>query len=391
MNKIFNLSTESLEKNGGLITAQEIYRQPEVWEKTYRIIEDRKEELKEFLDGIKKIDNLRIIFTGAGTSGFIGDTIVPYIKNELPNVSVESIHTTDIVSHPQTYLKKDVPTILVSFARSGNSPESVATVELAEDLVDNIKQIVFTCNGEGKLAKNINQGKDKLILLPEEANDQGFAMTSSYTSMVLASMLLFTIDEIDNIKYDINKLCTIGKKALDNTKIIEDISKVDFNKIIYLGANSFYGLSKEASLKLLELTAGKIVTKYDSPLGFRHGPKSIMDDNSLIVLFLSREDYSRKYEYDLLKELASENGSHKTLVITETLEESIEELSDYYIYLNSEVLSIDERFNAINYIIYPQILALLKSLNLGISPDNPSPEGSVNRVVKGVKIYPYNK
>ncbi|MBS4535763.1 SIS domain-containing protein [Clostridium sp. D2Q-14] len=373
------------------VTGREIYHQPEVWKKTFKIIEDKKKELEIFLEDIINVENIRIIFTGAGTSGFIGDTVVPYIKNKFSNLDVESVHTTDIVSHPETYFKSNIPILLISFARSGNSPESVATVKLAEDLIDNLYQIVFTCNLEGELAKNIDKAKNKLILLPEESNDKGFAMTSSYTSMVLASLLFFSIDEIEYLKRNIYKVFDLGIKALENTETIEKIASISFNKIIYLGTNSFYGLARESSLKLLELTAGKIVTRYDSPLGFRHGPKSIVDDETLIVIFLSRNDYSRKYEYDLIRELSLEEGRHKVLVISETLDKSIEGLSDYYIYLSDEELSIDERFNSINYIIYPQILGLLESIKLGINPDNPSPEGSVNRVVQGVKIYPYDK
>ncbi|MBS4538117.1 SIS domain-containing protein [Clostridium sp. D2Q-11] len=387
----FGINKEELKKEGGDITAEEIYRQPKVWEKSYEVICKEKEELENYVKNILNIDNLRIIFTGAGTSGFIGDTVAPYIKNKIDKNSVESIHTTDIVSHPESYFKKDIPTLLISFARSGNSPESVATVELAENLVDELYQIVVTCNAEGKLAKKMKTDKDRMILLPEESNDKGFAMTSSYTSMVLSTLILFNIETLDDIKEEIDNLIRSGEKILDDTNKIEDIADVEFDKIIYLGANCFYGLAKEASLKLLELTQGKVVTRYDTPLGFRHGPKSIVDDNSLIVLFLSREDYPRQYDIDLLKELASEDRGYKVLVISENKDKAIEKLCDYQLSMGIEQSDIDQVFTAINYIIYPQILALLKSLKLGISPDNPSPDGSVNRVVKGVTIYPYNK
>ena len=63
-----------------------------------------------------------------------------------------AIATTDIVANPETYLKKDVTTVLVSFARSGNSPESVATVDLAKALVDELYQVTITCAADGKLA-----------------------------------------------------------------------------------------------------------------------------------------------------------------------------------------------------------------------------------------------
>ncbi|MBZ4266135.1 tagatose-6-phosphate ketose isomerase, partial [Streptococcus pneumoniae] len=82
-------------------------------------------------------DYIKVILTGAGTSAYVGDTLVPYFKEvyDERKWNFNAIATTDIVANPQTYLKKDVATVLVSFARSGNSPESVATVDLAKALV----------------------------------------------------------------------------------------------------------------------------------------------------------------------------------------------------------------------------------------------------------------
>ena len=96
-------------------------------------------EIVAFLNGIdEKHDYIKVILTGAGTSAYVGDTLVPYFKEvyDERKWNFNAIATTDIVANPETYLKKDVATVLVSFARSGNSPESVATVDLAKALVE---------------------------------------------------------------------------------------------------------------------------------------------------------------------------------------------------------------------------------------------------------------
>ena len=88
--------------------------------------------------------------------------------------------------------QKDFPTLLVSFARSGNSPESVASVQLAEQIVSDLYQITITCAKDGKLAKQaVNNDKNLLLLMPEKSNDHGFAMTGSYTCMALTALLVF--------------------------------------------------------------------------------------------------------------------------------------------------------------------------------------------------------
>lgn len=391
MKKILGMSEKKMESKGGMFTAEEIVQQPEMWRLTYKKIRNMKKELLEYHKELMTKEKLNIIFAGAGTSGFIGDSLTPYFKKEFPQFEISSVHTTDIVTHPEIYFNKEIPTLLVSFARSGNSPESVAAIELAEKMVDDLYQLVITCNKDGELAKNIIDSHHKLILLPEKTNDRGFAMTSSFTSMLLASLLFFNIDNLDKLKSAVEAKAEsveqIIVKFSENNSFLEN----DFKKIIYLGDYGFFGLAKEASLKLLELTSGQIITRYDTPLGFRHGPKSIIDQDSLIVLFLSDNEHALKYEYDLLNELNLGKMGYKTAVITAKNRENFKEKADFYFCSDSKRTNVDEIFNTLEYIVYAQIISLYKSIQSGINPDNPSPDGSVNRVVQGVKIYPYKK
>ena len=232
MDKLFGTSVENFKNEGGYTTASEIYQQPSVWEDTLEIVEEQKDELNEFLKPILAKKDLNIIFSGAGTSGFIGDTVVPYVKEKTGH-NAQSLHTTDIVAEPSIYFKKDEPTLLLSFARSGNSPESVATIDLAEDMVDELYQLVITCNKDGELAKNINPETDKAIILPEESIDKGLAMTSSYTSMVLSSLLVFDLENLEATAKEVRKLYPIAEKLLNNTEVLEEVVENNFKKIIY--------------------------------------------------------------------------------------------------------------------------------------------------------------
>ena len=176
------------------------------------------------------------------------------------------IATTDIVANPQTYLKKDVATVLVSFARSGNSPESVATVDLAKALVDELYQVTITCAAEGKLALQAHGDDRNLLLLqPAASNDAGFAMTSSFTSMMLTALLVFDPTEFAVKAERFEVLSSLARKVLDNVADVKELVDLDFNRVIYLGAGPFFGLAHEAQLKILELTAGQVATMYESP------------------------------------------------------------------------------------------------------------------------------
>lgn len=391
---MFNLSTEQIIKMNAVHTTREIHQQPAVWNELVSDLAEKKEYLKGFLESIyKKHDKIRVILTGAGTSAFVGDTLVPQLAQlNKRNVQFESIPTTDIVSNPSHYLFKDAPTILVSFARSGNSPESVATVKLGQDIVTDFYQIVITCNKEGQLAKNI-QGDEKSLLLsmPDKSNDQSLAMTSSFTSMIIAAYVLFTEDDLTN---DVaNQLINNAEQLIENLgDYIDKVVAYEFDRIVYLGSGLLAQLSHEAALKMLELTGGQVVAIHESSLGFRHGPKSILSGNSVVVIFISQDPYTRKYDLDILRELAVGKLGAKIVVLSETNDAEVEDLADLFISVNAGSNSFSNDFYlALLYIIFAQVLAVKKSIHLGYTPDNPSPSGAISRVVQGVTIYEYCK
>ncbi|PAV31140.1 tagatose-6-phosphate ketose isomerase [Virgibacillus profundi] len=391
---MFNLTAQQLEKNKAVHTANEIYQQPAVWKEVVTNFYQQKDVCQEFIESIyAKHENVRVIFTGAGTSAFAGDTLVPELRRQnQENVQFESIPTTDIVSNPTQYLFKNSPTVLVSFARSGNSPESVAAVELGEEIIDDFYQVVVTCNKDGQLAKNTMDDQNSITLLtPEKAHDQGFAMTSSFTSMILTAYALFTANAITGSES--TQLIANAEHLVDSVgAVVDEVLNIDIERIVYLGSGLLAQLSHEAALKMLELSAGKVVAVHESSLGFRHGPKSILNENSVVVLFISKDPHTRKYDMDILRELASDDSGIKIVALTEKSDEEVENLADWSLPVNQSKESLSSDFSlALLYVIFAQTLALKKSIQLGITPDNPSPDGRVNRVVKGVTIYDYVK
>ncbi|WP_448820246.1 SIS domain-containing protein [Cetobacterium sp.] len=366
-------------------TLNEIEQQKRLWLETINLVKERKNEIKSFLDR-NDFKNRKVIFTGAGTSEFVGNSVAPALGG-----NVLSIATTDIVSNPENYLKKDEKIILISCARSGNSPESVATVKLADEIVDDVRHILITCNKNGKLAMNKKSDENSLVLLmPEESNDKGFAMTSSFTCMSLAGLLIFNLECLEKIEH-IMKSQIEKIKDTDMKELIDLLIKLDISRIVYLGSSCLKGVAEEAALKCLELTAGCMSLHYNSPLGFRHGPKSIINDTTMIVTLLSNNNYTRKYELDLLKEMYSENK--KKVLVTLDMKNSDEARrnSHYYYTFNSDEKNIENVFNMFSYIYFAQLFAFYKSKSFGINPDNPCPTGEVNRVVQGVIIYDYKK
>lgn len=389
ISKLLGLEISRLEDCSGLNTAKEIIQQPDTWRESIKNLIKNKIEIKSFIDSFLSKKEFRIILTGAGTSAFAGEVCEPYLTSLL-NKRVEAIATTDLVASPKSYFIKDIPTLLVSFARSGNSPESVHAVNLASQLVDDLYQIVITCNENGKLAKNtVNDEKSLLLLMPPQTNDLGFAMTSSFTTMVLNAMAVFNIDNIENFSSDVDKLSNSVNDFIENNiEKVTSLANEDFERIVYLGSSTSKGIARESALKVLELTAGKVNASYDTPLGFRHGPKSVVDDETVSVIYISNDEYTRKYDLDLAKEMLAHKKNDKVVIVGDNIEEDILNKADYVFNVENINYTVEnEVLLPLQQIIFGQMLSFLKSVNLGITPDNPCPTGEVNRVVQGVILH----
>ncbi|MDU5072577.1 MULTISPECIES: SIS domain-containing protein [unclassified Streptococcus] len=388
---MLNYTKEELLELGAEITTREIYQQPDVWKEAFEAYQAKCEEIAAFLQDIAdRHDYIKVILTGAGTSAYVGDTLVPYFKEvyDERKWNFNSIATTDIVANPETYLKKDVATVLVSFARSGNSPESVATVDLAKALVDDLYQVTITCAAEGKLALQAHGDDRNLLLLqPAASNDAGFAMTSSFTSMMLTALLVFDPTEFAVKAQRFEVVTSLARKVLDNAADVKELVDLDFNRVIYLGAGPFFGLAHEAQLKILELTAGQVATMYESPVGFRHGPKSLINEDTVVLVFGTTTDYTRKYDLDLVREVAGDHIARRVVLLSDQAF-GLENVKEVALGCGGVLNDI---YRVFPYIVYAQLFALLTSLKVENKPDTPSPTGTVNRVVQGVIIHEYQK
>ena len=385
---MLHYSKEELEALGAAITKREIYQQPEVWQEALAHYQENQADIERFLENIaERHDYIKVIFTGAGTSAYVGDTLLDYCREQYDERqwNFHSVATTDIVANPLVHLHRAVPTLLVSFARSGNSPESVACVKLAKQLVDDLYQITISCAAQGQLALQAQGDEKNLVLLqPPASNDAGFAMTSSFSSMLLTALLVFDRAEIAVKVKKVRALLALTEQVLANVAELEKLVKLDYKRVIYLGAGPFLGLAHEAQLKILELTAGQVATMYESPVGFRHGPKSLVNEDTIVLIFGSSQSYTKLYDLDLVRELASDGIARRVLLLTHKKEE-LEEVEQ--VVLESDLL--DDIYRVFPYIVYAQLFALLSALKLGNKPDTPSPTGTVNRVVQGVQIYPF--
>lgn len=385
---MFELTTDQLNEIGGFNTTTEIKQQPELWLDTLNIYKENLEAIESFLAEARAMGEgrLSVVFTGAGTSDYVGDTCAPYLRHagDTKLYDFKPIATTDIVSAPRDFLNPDEPTVVVSFARSGNSPESLAAVQVAKTFVKNVKFINITCAPEGKLAVESEGDADQLTLLIPRANDKGFAMTGSYSCMTLLSTLVFDTASLEQKTAWVEAAAKLGEDVVARESEIAEFLSGDFNRVTYLGSGSFVGLAQEAQLKILELAHGLVATSWDSCMGYRHGPKSFVDDKTIVFVYMNNDEYTRQYDLDILNEINGDQIAAKTIAIQQ---DGATKFDGTSFALAGEALP--EGYLALPFVMVAQVISLLNSVRVGNTPDTPSPSGTVNRVVKGVTIHPF--
>ncbi|SON51181.1 SIS domain-containing protein [Vibrio tapetis] len=383
MNNYLGYSDAWLSEKNGIHTAQEIEHQPKLWRNLATQLEQNKTDIDAFLTPIFAKDGLRIVLTGAGTSAFAGAALAPFLSSKI-GFHVEAVATTDIVSNPEQYLDPSRPTLVVSFARSGNSPESVAAVQLADQLVTDCYHLFLTCNPEGALAIHAQESDNALCVnMPEGSNDKSFAMTSSFTCMLMSALHLLCPQPTEKFQQAVAHIARLCESKLTQwQQATKQLAALPYQRLIVLGSGGFAGLAQEASLKSLELSAGVVTTSFDSSLGFRHGPKFSINPEALVVQFFSSDEYTRLYDLDLYHELRQDGQAMGLVALTE------QALDGEHVFELGHT-GLDQEWLCFPYIIFAQMLAFEKSLQLGFGPDNPCPSGEVNRVVQGVTIHQY--
>jgi tagatose-6-phosphate ketose/aldose isomerase len=377
MTTLFQRTSNDWRDIGGLDTAEEIAHQPALWRALATQLSAGQSDIAAFLGDSLRDPQARVILTGAGSSAYVGEIIADEINAAWP-CQVRAIATTSLLTHPALYLETGAPTLLVSFARSGNSPESTAAVQLVRDLVPGASFLNITCNADGELARQSAQDTNTFnLLMPAASCDRGFAMTSSFTCMLLAALCVL---DPDFQPQGLNQLADLGDQAaLQWSAPVAQLAAQRVSRVIYLGSGPLEALAKEAALKIMELTAGSVMTMANSALGFRHGPKAAVTPETLVLLFRSADPLSRRYEEDLLTELRRDQVAKAVLTIGAG--------GDFAI----DTPSWPDAWLAPLWLLMAQQYALHQSALLQLRPDNPFTGGIVNRVVQGVTIYRHDE
>ena len=369
-------------------TLREICQQPLTWLDTSARVSDSLVRLREIM-AASGLETQRgtLIFTGSGSSLYAGECLGLTLQQELA-VPVQVIPAGLILTHPKTALPPGQDCLVVSLARSGDSPESTAVVDLLDEVYPRGRHLIITCNRIGRLAANRrNNSRSAVLVLDDATCDRSLVMTSSFSNLVWAGRSLGLLQSPSQYLEKTEAVAKAGRQLLSGKfGEIAALGGQNFRSVLYLGSGVRLGSARESALKMLEMTAGHVVTFAETYLGVRHGPLAAVQSDTLIVCFLSSEPVVRAYELDLIRELSRKNLSMRKVIVGEQVPHDIAQPQDHVIDWGTCAELGDAALPMLDVLV-GQLLAFCRCLSLGLRPDSPSREGIISRVVGYFAIH----
>ena len=388
--RLLGASPEEQERVGSLHTLREICQQPVTWVETARAMAGQAASVQAALATVTDNGTGSLVLTGSGSSLYAGECLAPSLQAAL-GLSVRAVPAGELLMQPGTLLPARGPGLLVSFGRSGNSPESCAAIDVVRESAPAWRHLAITCNRTGALATRYRDDpRVSCLLLDDKTNDRSLVMTSSFTNMVLAARLLGLSRQVEGYRaYGASVARVAAEVLLRSSDALAGLGRGAYGSAVYLGSGCRYGSAREAALKMLEMTDGRVKTFSETYLGLRHGPMCAIDDDALVVCFLSSDPLIRAYEADLLREMLRKGLGARKVIVGHDMPPELVSGQDVVVDAPGFEALGDEGAPLVDVLV-GQLLAVFRCLSLGLRPDMPSDDGVINRVVEEFAIHRRN-
>jgi tagatose-6-phosphate ketose/aldose isomerase len=381
-------SPEEQTARGYMHTLHEICQQPLTWPETSAIAAAHRDVLARAVRGARgEAPAEAIVLTGSGSSMYAATCLALPLQESL-QVPVLCISGGQLLTDGRRVMPPGKPTLVISFARSGNSPESIAAVDQLLEDHPACRHLVITCNASGKLVTS-HAGNPRVssLTLADRTCDRSLVMTSSFTNMVLAGLSLAFLDRWAQYRGMVAMLASAARRLLlSHTGCLAEVARGNFNSAVFLGSGPNFGAAMESALKLVEISGGRVRTFAETYLGLRHGPLAAVHVDTLVVCFLSSDPLVRAYEQDLIQELNRKQLGFAKAIVGEGIPPELLNEGDLAVECPGLAAAGDDAAPVL-HAIAGQLIGLFRSLKEGLHPDSPSVNGAINRVVESFQIH----
>ncbi len=371
-------------------TLREIAQQPLTWPETAEIALRSRAAVGAWLEpGGDVWKPGSVVLTGSGSSLFVGECLRLPLERML-RIPAQAVAAGDLLMFGPEAVAAAAPPLVVSFARSGDSPESAGAMDVLLEAMPEARHLVITCNREGRLAREYPDGeKVQAIVLADRTCDRSLVMTSSFTNMALAGLLLGSIGEPECYQERLAALASAARHVLlEHTGGLAEAARREFRSAVYLGDGGMFGSARESALKMLEMTDGRVRAFPETYLGLRHGPMAAVHKDTMVVCFLASDARIRAYEADLIDELNRKGLGAFKVVVGEEIPKELLRAGDVAVECPG-LARLGDDWTPVIYVLAGQLLGLFRCLAEGLKPDSPSADGVINRVVATFRIHPY--
>jgi len=334
------------------ITLQEILSQPMAWKAVLQELENQASALKNYW---KPENTQEVIFTGCGSTYYLSRSAADIFKGET-GALVSAYPASDLYLFPDLVLTRDVSRILVSISRSGETSETLRAVDQFHSR-DNGPVYAISCYEEAPLVK-----KASVSLIAREAHEKSVAQTRSFSSMLVAVTGLAALLAGRALSDRFLQLPELGTDLISSHQELskELGSDPNFERFFFLGGGPLYGLACEAMLKMKEMSLS--YSEAFQFLEFRHGPMSMVNENSLIIGLLSETAF--EHEARLLFDMRKLGAQ----VFAITPVELSTDQADHQVVLPGGLSDLER---GALYLPLLQLLAFYRSVSKGLNPDKP--------------------
>lgn len=380
--ELLQQNPEAQQRFGYFHTLREICQQPTTWRQTAARMRPQASAMQACTREIRSL-----LLTGSGSSEYAGDCVRATLQKEL-QAAAQTLGGGAILTHGSAGLPPGRPGLMVSLARSGDSPESVGALSYILKAEPAIRHLVLTCNAAGRLATAFSgDSRVTVITLDNATNDQSLVMTSSFTNLVLAARFLGLARDPQGYEKICERAADIAQKIIaQHFQVLAQTANAPFQRMVVLGSGPNFGAARETALKMLEMTAGRVATLCETYLGLRHGPMSYIHPNCLVVAFLSSDPTLRAYEFDLLQEINRKGLGLLKVIVGENIPPTL--LREEDIALECAGLEqLGDENAPILHVLIGQLLGFFRCLREELQPDSPSQTGVISRVVQSFTLH----
>lgn len=347
--------------NAGAYTLTEILSQPLSWSTSLKQLRQ-----SGLLEQIKTrfAHAEEWIFIGCGSSYYVAQSAAATMA-ELSGKRAHALPASEILLYPEIALAGRKQYVPVLISRSGKTSEVLKAAEALK--ARGIATIGISCATGQPLEKRVTQA----IVLPA-ADEQSTVMTRSFSTMLIAlQALAATVAAKPEFLNALDQMIGPGERLSSSlpTRVNAFVEHYSFEDYVCLAQGPLFGIASEVALKLTEMSVsyGQVF----HTLEFRHGPKSIVSDKTLIMFLLSEKSY--RAEVEVLEEIKKLGG--RTLVVANQADERARAAADLLVEVQADG---PELAHLALYPMAGQLTGLYTGLRKGHDPDRPR---NLSRVV----------